>query len=127
LSYKPEGYPSVSPYLVVEDGQRLIAFLEEVFEATVKRSFARPDGSLGHAELAIDDSVVMVGEATGEWKPSPSMVHVYVRDVDTVWKRAMQAGATVQQEPSRQPDGDTRGGFAGPCGNSWWISTQPES
>ena len=126
MSYKPSGYPSVSPYLVVEDGQRLIDFLEEVFDGRVARRHERPDGSLMHAEVRIDDAIVMLGEATGEWKARPSMIHIYVEDVDAIFQRAIEAGAVVEQEPKLGTDGDTdkRGGFLGPCGNSWWVSTQ---
>ena len=61
MNYKPSGYPSISPYLVVEDGQRLIDFLEEVFDGRVARRYERPDGSLKHAEVRIDDSIIMIG------------------------------------------------------------------
>ena len=125
MSYKPQGYPSISPYLVVSDGQRLIDFLKTVFDGEVTRSFQRPDGTLMHAEVKIDDSIVMIGESTAEFHPNPSMVHVYVPDVKATWRRAMEAGAKVQQEPTvKDGDQDLRGGFEGPCGNSWWISTQ---
>lgn len=126
MSYKPSGYPSISPYLVVEDGQRLIDFLEEIFDGRVARRHERPDGTLMHAEVRIDDSIIMLGEATGDWKASPSMIHLYVEDVDDVFARAIEAGCVAQQEPKLGTDGDTdkRGGFLGPCGNSWWVSTQ---
>ncbi len=128
MNYKPSGYPTVSPYLVVEDGQRLIDFLDEVFDGRVARLYQRPDGTLQHAEVRIDDSVIMIGEATGEWKASPSMVHLFHPDVDAVFERAVAAGAVIQQEPKAGTGGDTdkRGGFLGPCGNSWWVSTQTE-
>lgn len=125
MSYKPEGYPSISPYLVVSEAQKLIGFLEAVFDGKVVRSYPRPDGSLMHAEVRIDDSVVMLGEATTEFRPNPSMIHVYVPDVMATWARAMEAGAKALQEPAvKDDDQDRRGGFEGPCGNSWWISTQ---
>lgn len=125
MSYKPQGYPSISPYLVVSDGQRLIRFLESVFDGEVTRSYQRPDGSLMHVEVKIDDSIVMVGESTADFGPNPAMVHVYVPDVAATWARAMEAGAKALQEPTvKEGDQDRRGGFEGPCGNSWWISTQ---
>lgn len=128
MNYKPSGYPSISPYLVVEDGQRLIDFLEEVFDGRVARRYERPDGSLKHAEVRIDDSIIMIGETVGEWRATPSMIHLYHPDVDAVFERALAAGAVVQQEPAIGTDGDTdkRGGFLGPCGNSWWVSTQTD-
>lgn len=129
MSYKPDGYPSVSPYLLVDDGARLIEFLEAVFHAKVARRFARPDGSLQHVEVQIDDSIVMFGEATPEWKASPAMVHIFHPDIDAVFERARAAGATIQQEPKTGSDGDTdrRGGFLSPCGTSWWVSTPVSS
>lgn len=123
--WKPDGHQSVSPYMLVPDAWGLIAFLKDVFDAEHGRSFEGPDGSLMHAEVRIDDSVVMLADATTEWPPVPSMIHMYVKDVDATWQRALAAGGVAIQEPaSREGDPDRRGGFRDPAGNSWWISTQ---
>jgi PhnB protein len=122
---RPEGYNSVSPYLVVDGAQRVIRFLEQAFGAVPLRRFDAPDGSVMHAEVRIDDTVVMMGEAGGDWPAVPSHVHVYLPDVDAAWRRALDAGGVPVQEPTRREgDPDRRGGVKDPAGNTWWISTQ---
>lgn len=125
VEWKPAGHTSVSPYLLVNGAQRLIDFLAAVFDAQPVRRFGAPDGSIVHAEVRIDDTVVMLADATAEWSPAPGMVHVYVADVDRTWQRALAAGATVVQEPvTKEGDLDKRGGFSDPAGNTWWVATQ---
>lgn len=124
-TWKPAGYTSVSPYLMVNDAEALIAFLAEVLGAERLRAFPRPDGSVMHAEVRIDDTVVMMGEATGDWPVQPAHLHVYVPDVDAAFARAVERGAEVVEAPNRKPgDGDRRGGVRGPSGHTWWFSTQ---
>jgi uncharacterized glyoxalase superfamily protein PhnB len=123
--YKPAAYSSVSPYLIVTGAQKVIDFLRETFDATPLRRFDAPDGAIMHAEVRIDDTVVMMGEAGGSWPPAPAHVHVYVRDVDETYRRALAAGGVSVQEPQqRSGDPDKRGGVKDPAGNTWWISTQ---
>lgn len=127
MTWKPDGYPEVSPYLVVKDAQATIDFLEQVFGATPLRRYDMPDGSVMHAEVRIGHSVVMMGEAGGEWKPVPAFLHVYVEDVDAAYRRGLEHGAEPVQEPERKGDDpDRRGGFRGPGGNTWWVATQVE-
>ena len=76
---KPEGYSSVCPYLVVDGAQRLIDFLTKTFDATELRRYNMPDGSIMHAEVRIDDTVVMIADSGGEWPAFPSWLHVYVK------------------------------------------------
>lgn len=122
--WKPEGYTSVSPYLIVADAERAIAFMERAFGATELRRFEMPAGALTHAEVLIDDSVVMVGEAGGEWLACPHSMHVYVEDVDGAYERALAAGADPLEAPGREEgDPDRRAGVRDPCGNTWWLAT----
>src|SRR5262245_48009285 len=122
---KPEGYCSVSPYLVVNGAQRVIDFLKNTFDATELRRYDMPDGSVMHAELRIDDTVIMIGDAGGEWPAFGSWLHIYVPDVDATYTRALAAGGVSVQEPQRKPgDPDRRGGVKDPGGNTWWIATQ---
>lgn len=79
-----------------------------------------------HAEVRIDDSVVMLADAAEGWSPIPAHVHVYVRDVDATYKRALAAGATSVQAPVKKDDADKRGGVQGASGTTWWIATQIE-
>jgi uncharacterized glyoxalase superfamily protein PhnB len=124
MSYKPETYPSVSPYLTVSDANAVLEFIEVTFGATPLRRFDREDGTVQHAELRIDDSVVMLGQAVEGWPPAPSHIHVYVPDVDTTYAKALAAGAESVQAPEKRDDPDRRSGVKGPGGNTWWISTR---
>jgi PhnB protein len=122
--WKPEGYTSVSPYLITENADDVVSFLEAAFGASVIRRFDRPDGSIMHAEVRIDDSVVMLGQAGDDWPAIPSHVHVYLPEVDTIYAAALEAGGEPVQEPVQGDDPDRRGGVKDPGGNTWWISTQ---
>jgi uncharacterized glyoxalase superfamily protein PhnB len=126
MSFKPAGYPSLSPYLTVERAAATLEFLKHVFGAEQLRLIPGEGGKIAHAELRIDDSVVMLTEAVEGWPAVPSHVHLYVEDVDAVFARAVAAGGTAVQEPSAKDDGDKRGGFMDPGGTTWWISTQME-
>ena len=124
-NWKPESYSSVSPYLVVSEARKVIAFAKTVFGATELRRYDLPDGSIMHAELRIDDSVIMLGDGGPRYPPFPSLIHVYVDDVDRVYQRAIDAGATAVEAPrTREGDPDRRGSVKDPCGNTWSIATQ---
>jgi uncharacterized glyoxalase superfamily protein PhnB len=78
-----------------------------------------------HAEVRIDDTVVMIADGGGAWPAFPSWLHVYVPDVDATYRRALAAGGVSVQEPkAREGDPDRRGGVKDPGGNTWWVSTQ---
>ncbi|MEZ4769861.1 MAG: VOC family protein [Caldilineales bacterium] len=124
MSYKPESYSTVSPYLIVADAAAAIAFLRRVFDAAELRRFPGPDGLLRHAEVRIDDTVVMLADAVEGWPPVPSHVHVYVPDVDETYRRALAAGAESVQEPVQKEDEDKRGGVKDAGGTTWWIATR---
>jgi len=123
-SYKPDGYTSVSPYLIVAGASATIDFLRRVFAADEIRRFADPAGRVMHAEVRIDDTVVMIADGADLWPAMPSHVHVYVRDVDATYSRALEAGATSVQEPVKKQDPDKRGGVKDAGGTTWWISTK---
>ncbi|MCC5805932.1 MAG: VOC family protein [Opitutales bacterium] len=124
-TYKPESYNSVSPYLVVTDAAATIRFLESVFGATEIRRFPAADGNgIMHAEVRLDDTVIMLGDCAEGWPATPSHVHVYVPDVDATFRKALEHGATPLQEPVRKDDDDKRGGFKDASGTSWWIGTK---
>lgn len=123
--YKPAGYASVSPYLVVRGAQAMIDLLTTVFGAERLRRYDMPDGSIMHAELRIDDSVIMLGEASEEFPPNRLLIHVYVEDVDAVYARAIAAGCRADQPPGeREGDPDRRGSFKDFSGNTWAVATQ---
>lgn len=125
--YKPAGYTSVAPYLIVNGAEGTIRFLVEVFGATELRKFPGPDGRLMHAEVRLDDTVIMFGDAQPpQWSAVPAHVHVYVADVDATYRKALAAGATSVQEPVKKDDADKRGGVMDPGGTTWWIATKVE-
>ena len=122
---KPDGYNSISVYLVVEGAQRVIDFLKKAFDATELRRYDMPDGTIMHAEVRIDDTVVMIADGGGAWPAFPSWLHVYVQDVDATYRRALEAGGVSVQAPQqKEGDPDRRGGVKDPGGNTWWIATQ---
>lgn len=122
----PEGYHSVTPYLVVQGAAKLIDFLKEAFGADETFRMPQPGGTIAHAEVRIGDSIVMMGEAGGEFGPMPAMIHLYVEDADAVYKRALGAGATSVREPKDEFYGDRSGGVKDPFGNQWFIATHKE-
>ena len=125
-SHKPTNYSTVSPYLIVDGASGTIAFLVSVFGAVELRRFPDTAGKLMHAEVRIDDTVVMVADGGDGWPPVPSHVHVYVSDVDATYKRALEAGAISVQEPVKKDDEDKRGGVKDAGGTTWWIATKVE-
>jgi uncharacterized glyoxalase superfamily protein PhnB len=121
MAYKPEGYTSVAPYLIVPDATLLLDFVARVFSSEPVLVVRSEHGGIRHAEFRIDDTIVMCGEASGA---PASNVHVYVDDVDAAFARALEAGGTEVEPLREKGDGDRRGGIADPSGTVWWLSTQ---
>ncbi|WP_353189581.1 VOC family protein [Pandoraea pnomenusa] len=125
MSWKPEHYPSMSPYLVCADAPALIAFVERAFGGVLMRRFDRPDGSVMHAELKIDDSILMLGGGATDVDATASHIHLYVPDAAAAFERAVAAGASVIQPLQRKrADDDLRGGVQDASGTTWWIASQ---
>ena len=122
----PKGYHAITPYLCVQGADTLFDFVKRAFAATEREMMKRPDGTIGHAEVQIGDSIVMISEAQGEHKPMPSALYLYVTDTDATYRRALQAGATSVMEPADQFYGDRNAGVQDPVGNKWWIATHVE-
>lgn len=124
-SFKPDGYNSVSPYLIVNGAQKMIDLLINLFDAQPLRRYDRPDGSVMHAEVRIDDSVIMLSDASEQWPAAAVIMHVYVPDADKVYERALTLGCKAVQAPKQQDgDPDRRGTFSDFAGNMWSVSTQ---
>ena len=127
-NWKPGSHNSVSVYIVADNAQRVIDFLKETFDAAELRRFDSPGGKIMHAEVRIDDTVVMIADAGGAYPAFPVWLHVYVPDAQATYKKALAAGGLTVQEPVQKAgDPDLRGGVKDPCGNTWWISTQSAS
>jgi len=122
----PSGYHSVTPYLVVPGVAKLIDFVTQVFGATERERFSRPDGTVQHAEVTIGDSIVMMGEPQDPSKAMPAMVYVYVPDTDGTYQRALRAGGRSLREPRDEFYGDRTAGVEDPFGNQWWLGTHIE-
>jgi uncharacterized glyoxalase superfamily protein PhnB len=124
-SFKPKGYSTVSPYMVVKKAEPLIEFLEKLFGARQLQRINAPNGTILHAEIQIDDTTVMLGEAGENWPATPTHVHIYVADVDLSYRRALDLGAVSVQPPDRRgQEPNRRAAIKDPCGNTWWISTK---
>lgn len=130
----PDGYGTVTPYLIVADAAGAIAFYKQAFEATERMRLAAPDGKIGHAALLIGDSVIMLADEhpeMGALSPStvggsPVGLHLYVADVDAVAARAVAAGGKLLHPVEDKFYGDRNGTIADPFGHRWYISTHVE-
>lgn len=130
----PDGYHTVTPYLVVNDAAQAIDFYKRAFGATVTVRMDGPQGKIGHAELKIGDSVIMLADEmpmTGTKSPKTlggctTGILLYVKDVDTAFKQAVGAGAKVEQPVADQFWGDRYGKLSDPFGHSWSMATHKE-
>jgi PhnB protein len=130
----PEGYNTVTPYLAVDDATAAIDFYQRAFGAKERSRMSGPDGTIGHAELEIGDSLVMLSDpfpqastkTPSELGGTSVSVFMYVEDVDTVVKQAVDAGATVTMEVADQFWGDRFGSVKDPFGHLWSIATHVE-
>jgi len=121
----PDEYHTVTPYLVVKGAAKLIDFMKEAFGAQELVRMGGPDGAIGHAEMRVGDSTVMLADPPGSGA-MPGTVVLYVEDCDAVYKAALAAGANSERAPEDMFYGDRSGGVIDPCGNRWWIHTHIE-
>ncbi len=130
----PEGFHTVTPYLVVDDGARAIEFYEQAFGAKEVMRMPGPDGKVSHAEVKIGDSIIMLGPSqasTGVRSPqslggSTVSIFLYLEDVDSTFKKALSAGAKEAQPLADQLWGDRYGRLTDPFGHSWSLATHKE-
>jgi PhnB protein len=130
----PEGYHTITPYLAVDDAVEAIEYYKEAFGAKERVRMDAPEGKIGHAELEIGDSLVMLSDpfpqaatrSPKELGGSSVSVHMYVEDVDAVVKKAVDAGATITMEVADQFWGDRLGSVKDPFGHLWSIATHVE-
>jgi PhnB protein len=123
----PDGYRTVTPYILVENAEKLMEFLQKAFDASEIKGFSMADGTVAHSEVRLGDSVIMLAEAKGdEYRPTLSGIHLYVEDCDVVYKRALEAGAVSIMQPMDQLYGDRSAAVKDQFGNYWWIATHIE-
>ena len=123
---KPEGYHTVTPYLIVQGAAECIEFTKQAFAAQERERFPTPDGKVMHAEVKIGDSIIMLSDSSKEFEPTRSTIHLYVDDVDATYKRAMNEGGESLREPEDQFYGDRSAGIKDRFGNTWWLATHVE-
>lgn len=116
-------YPTISPYLVVNGAANLIDFLKKAFDAQEVFRELRPDGHVMHAEMRIGDSIIMISDASSEHYAMPTMLYLYLDEVDRFYQRAIDAGATSIMEPKDQEYGHRSGGVKDLWDNQWWIAS----
>jgi PhnB protein len=130
----PDGYRTITPYLALDDAAAAIEYYKSVFGAKERVRMDAPGGKIGHAELEIGDSLVMLSDSFPQSTTKPpkeldgtsASVFMYVEDVDAVVKKAADAGATIAMEPADQFWGDRFGSIVDPFGHSWGIATHVE-
>jgi uncharacterized glyoxalase superfamily protein PhnB len=123
---KPEGYSTVTPYFIVPGAADFIDFLKQAFGAQERMRHGLPDGKIMHAEVQLGDSVIMLSDATPEFEPTRCSTHLYVDDVDAMYKRGVAAGGKSLREPADQFYGDRSAGIEDRFGNQWWLATHVE-
>ena len=124
-TFKPQGYSSASPYFIVPDAARFMKLLRDLFQARELRRYDMPDGTIMHAEMMLDDSVIMLGQSSEKFPPVPIVMHVYVPDVDAAFARAIELGCDAVEPPKQsEGDPDRRASFKDYAGNWWSVGTQ---
>lgn len=126
IKYKPNGYHNVSTYLVVNNAEAVINFVEKVFDANVVERM-EDHGKIMHAEFQIGDTIVMIGNGNEDSKLFPAMLYVYVKNTDETYNKAISAGAKSVMEPQDKFYGDRSAAVEDCCGNQWWIATHREN
>jgi PhnB protein len=130
----PEGYDTVTPYLSVDDASAAIDFYQRALGAKERVRMAGPGGAIMHAELEIGDSLVMLSDPFPQFTPRPprelggtsASIFLYVEDVDALYRKALDAGASSVAEPEDMFWGDRFGAVMDPFGHHWTIATHVE-
>ena len=130
----PDGYHSVTPYLIVRGGVRALEYYKEAFGAQERFRMDGPGGTIGHAEIQIGNSFIMLADENPAWNakapeigtPPPVQLMVYVDDVDATFKRALAAGGKETQAIKNQFYGDRSGSLTDPFGHVWTVATHIE-
>ena len=122
----PEPYSTVCPWIISRDTDRLLEFATAAFDAEELGRVADENGSIGHAEFRIGDSIVLAFDSRPGWPNTPAFLRLYVPDGDATFQQAVRAGATAVTEMTTMAWGDRTGRVRDPLGNLWWIMTRLE-
>lgn len=123
----PDGYHTITPYMVTDNAPRLIAFLKEAFTAEETEMLTDDQGAIRHAEFRIGSSMLMLSSSLPTWPAQTSSFYLYLPDVDAAYTRALQAGASTISPPADQFYGDRNAGVKDPCGNTWYLASRIEN
>ena len=126
-SWQPANYNTIDPYIPVKGVAAFIEFLKQVFDAKEDFRVPNPDGTIGHAEVRVGDSVLLMFDSNDNWPATPAFLRIYVEDADTSFKRAIEAGAQSLTEVMDSFLGERGGRVKDPFGNIWWIITRVEN
>lgn len=125
VNYIPEGFHTITPYIMAENASGLIDFIKKAFNAEEMNRSAMPDGTIVNATIKIGDSIMMLADPR-TCEPQPTSFYMYVTDTDAAYKQALEAGGESLMEPGDQFYGDRNAGVKDPFGNTWWIATHIE-
>ncbi len=124
-SHIPPRFTAVTPYITVDDPDRLVVFAKAAFAAKEMKDQREsgPDGKTVHTAFRVEGCIIETGRASGKWKALPVAIHLYVRDVDAAYARALKAGGESLHEVRDMDYGERSGAMRDPCGNRWYIAT----
>ena len=122
----PEGYRSVTPYLIASGAAKVLDFVKETFDGSEIMRMPGPNGTIANAEFRIGDSILMISDGGEQYPPMPCTLYVYVDNVDETYRRALKAGGTSVKEPADQFYGDRSASVKDSAGNIWGMATHVE-
>jgi uncharacterized glyoxalase superfamily protein PhnB len=122
----PEGFQTVSPYLVIPDADQFIEFTKKAFDAEQTFEHRDEQNYISHATIRIGNSIVMIGDTMNEMQPMTAMLYLYVDDADAMYNKAVKAGGQSIQAPKDEFYGDRTSAVKDRWGNQWWIATHIE-
>lgn len=118
----PSGYQTVMPYLILNNANGFLTFVQEVFDAKEKQKHYNDKNEIMHAEVILGDSTIMFGSSGDQWGTQPAGLYIHVKNADETYKKALSHGATSIMEPEDKEYGRS-GGVKDPFGNTWWITS----
>jgi PhnB protein len=124
--WQPSNYNTIDPYLPVKGVPAFINFLEKVFDGTEELRVPNPDGTIGHAEVRVGGSVLLMFDSMDTWPATPAFLRIYVENADATFQRALDAGSTSLTALQDSFLGERGGRVKDPFGNVWWIITRVE-
>ena len=122
----PEGYTTVTPFVIVKGAAEFIDFTKKAFDAE-EITRVGEDGAIGHAEVRIGNAIVMLFDSKEHWPPTPAFLRLYIDDCDATYEQALKAGGESITKPTDAPWGDRVARVRDPLGNLWWIMTRMEN